>query len=533
MFKVLLTKKRGYLQRYGLLIITLIVFIFTFLVTKNVRLYGDDFFYRRFTSKDFAYFLSKHKEHYFLANGRVIVHLLATYFLGLPTLYWAVLNSCFLAGCTYFGAKASGNTYSGLIFALGIAFLHPNMTRQSVYWLTGSFNYVYPIFLLLIYWYCLKRSLNYDSIKWYVPVLAFFSAASVEQTGVMTFGLTLIVLIENVYIQKKKLEKMYVLTLIMATVGMLSVIVSPAVFYRASIQQAPVDGFFSLIKYNIKTISTTFLFSDMMKPYHIFVLTAAIGTIIKYGKDQGLTKKWLNAILVIFGANTVIGWLWQMRSNVSIRLVPNNLFIYFALLGLGYLILVGVAGYLFYKNENYNPVPLIALILCFGSQFMMVVSPVFGPRNLVCAVFMLILYAAILIPKLHTVGAVAVCGAVFCYLYQLPWFLPIPISAFVIMLFKRKELSKIGCIVSFITLAFIALNNLVPTIKGYAENAIVYDQNIQIAKDFKSQNRIDYVHQRKLPKETYGWAMPYHNTYYVPYYRMYLKLDKETEIQWQ
>ena len=65
---------KSFFQRYGLLIITGITFILTLIVNLNVRFYGDDFFYSRFTSSDLSYFLSRHKEHYLMANGRVSRH---------------------------------------------------------------------------------------------------------------------------------------------------------------------------------------------------------------------------------------------------------------------------------------------------------------------------------------------------------------------------------------------------------------------------------------------------------------------------
>ena len=49
------------------------VFLLTFLVNRNVTMYGDDYLYRRFVMGTFADFLANHAEHYFLANGRVIV----------------------------------------------------------------------------------------------------------------------------------------------------------------------------------------------------------------------------------------------------------------------------------------------------------------------------------------------------------------------------------------------------------------------------------------------------------------------------
>ena len=50
-----------------------------------------------FAKRDFAYFVKRHVEHYYLANGRVIVHLLGTLLLALNIWVWRVLNAAALA----------------------------------------------------------------------------------------------------------------------------------------------------------------------------------------------------------------------------------------------------------------------------------------------------------------------------------------------------------------------------------------------------------------------------------------------------
>ena len=75
--------------------------------------------------------------------------------------------------------------------------LNINVIRQSFYWITGSFNYIYPLFMLFWYWYVLLK-FSKDNFKGkkllLTSILSFFASATVEQGGIMAFGLTVLFL---------------------------------------------------------------------------------------------------------------------------------------------------------------------------------------------------------------------------------------------------------------------------------------------------------------------------------------------------
>lgn len=545
-----------FFKKYGLFLILSLIFLSTVMITFQVRLYGDDFFYAQFPPHGLRYFISKHIEHYFRANGRVIVHLLATIFLGLPLPLWQIINPLMLVGIAYYGSKTafcskaeqSFTVYASIIFGLGIGFLHPNMTRESVYWLTGSFNYVYPLLMLLIYWYQLSISIDKNQTSWFLPLLGFLSAATVEQVSLMTFGLTLCVLFEKAFIQKKKLTKMHIITLVTTTIGMLTVIAAPGIFLRVSIEDAPTTGFINLLKYNIKKQGTTFLFSNIMMPYHIFAMVAAFGSILKNRTTSVSPKKWWENIILIISSSACISWLWQVSIKAGItnyNILSKRQFFFYLYITTGYLMTLFYAGFLVYKNKIIvnRTLPIITIILCFGSQLMMLISPVYGPRNLVVAIFMLLLYAAALIPTLHTIGLPAICACVACFLLSKPSVFPFAIAALLFIYdhgssYKGKfPYRKIGILGGYVILLIVSFSTWFPTLKGYAKNATAYDQNIKMAQQYKVSQAIkktnDPLVQTILPIELYGWAMPYHNPYYDPYYRLYLGVDIKTDIDWE
>lgn len=539
-------------EQYKLLIPSVLLFLLTLMVTFQVRFYGDDFFYARFTSSTFHYFLTRHIEHYKMANGRVIVHLLATIFLGLPLYLWQLINPLLLGGIVYFGSKiALGPTEKKLaamiststIFISAILFLDPTITRQSIYWLTGSFNYVYPIFVLLLYWYYLSIA-KLDTIKWYVPLLAFLSAATVEQVSLMTFGLTVLILFEYAIVKKKPINKMQMITLLSAAVGMLTVIACPAVFLRASIEDAPALGFLNLLKYNLKIQGTTFLFSPMMLPYHVFAMSVSLGTILKHKKTPIFQRKWVENALLILCSSSYISWFWQVTvkaSTANYQILTIKQAIFFTFIMAGYFISLLYAALLFYKGISCpkSVFPAISIILCFGSQLMMVISPVYGPRNLVVAIFMLTLYTASLMPALHPINICAVSATFLCFLLNKLYFLPFTTGAILVtyqnhtILGQKIRYKKASLISGYLIIILLSFSVFLPTLQGYAKNAVIYDHNLQLAEEYKKEGISQPLEQNILPLETYGWAMPYHNPYYDPYYRLYLGVDMDTEIIWK
>lgn len=101
----------------------------------------------------------------------------------------------------YFGSKIISKELnikfikSFTVFFFGILMLNIFVIRQSVYWTTGSFNYVYPLFLLFWYWHVLLKNSkeNFKGKKlFFTSILAFFASATVEQGGMMAFGLTVL-----------------------------------------------------------------------------------------------------------------------------------------------------------------------------------------------------------------------------------------------------------------------------------------------------------------------------------------------------
>lgn len=283
-------------------IIVISLFILTFIINLQIGLFGDDYYYATFTRDSFW---ELHKAHYLEVNGRAIVHFLDSIFLAIPKIFWQVLNSVMLSGIAYFGSKivCDATSHEGkenssivkplIIFFFGILMLNIYVIRQSVYWTTGSFNYVYPIFMLLWYWYVLTKFSkdNFEGKKLMLTsILAFFASATVEQGGMMAFGLTVLFFLYKFINNKKKNEKnnlkKLAIILVCSLIGIASVILTPAQFIRFGLESDETYSIIDSIKNGISFLIKTFIIKDFYRPHIILVLLALLLSFITMKKSE-------------------------------------------------------------------------------------------------------------------------------------------------------------------------------------------------------------------------------------------------------
>lgn len=423
-----------------------ILFITTFIVNMQIGLFGDDYYYATFIKNDFC---GLHLNHYLQVNGRAIVHILDTIFLALPNIFWAILNSFMLTSIAYFAQKIvmlfsnkiENAVSSVLIFFFGILMLNICVVRQSVYWITGSFNYVYPIFMLFWYMYALLKNFKTGFKKSIFPLalLAFFSSATVEQAGMMAFGATILLLIYAI-IQDKKFGikspyRKIVSILIASTLGLASLLLAPAQFVRIELEENEEINLFENIKL-------------------CFVFLAKIFT-IKYFPQCLLAI--FSLLLVIFNKKR------EKFSNDEIYLLTTT------------------------------------VILGIGSQAMMLVSPVYGERNTLFGIFMIMLFTAIMLSKIY---------------------------------FDKSKIFQNISYIFYACLTILALTNIYKMYLNYKTSNIIQKQNIATINEYKkseTQNNTIYLH--KLKNDQYGWSMPYVSKYHENWFKIYYEIDN-SKIIW-
>ncbi len=534
------------LKKFVLMSMFICLFVTVFVVHMRVRYYGDDWFYHRFSQFDFSYYLKRNIDHYFKANGRVVVHVLATFFLSMPLVVWAFVNTGFICVMTWWIVVLSSEEKNisqyvmGTLIALFVlSTLDGNITGQSMYWITGSFNYTYPLFMVigLIFFHY-----RYEDKKrpFGFYILAFLAGASVEQAGMMAFGFLFLDFLYNLVVIKKKIEKENIWVMVLTFVGLLTVVLAPATFLRFSIEERQTSSMFELIKYNINAQGTTFLFSRVMLPTHILTFVA-IAIAFRFRIKQGERLKKLEMLIACLSIISFLGIIYQFIARgayIDYPVFVWKYFVLFAIIGVAYVITIIYGAYIMYKYSayRYKHLPAILIIIGVGSLVMMWVSPVFGFRNLLFSIFILTLYSLILMQLEKKYSVLLLIWGIYFYLNFEPIYGSVLITMFFFSIisqlndtnidkrYVKKELILIGIIGLIIGKSFLV------TYRGYSANAYTYDVNQKMVTQYIEEEQP--ITQLKMPNNKYRWVMPYENNYYDVYYKLYLGIDTEEKIDW-
>lgn len=468
----------------------LLTFLSFFAININVNYFGDDFSYLKWTKLSAVEYLERVGKHYIYTNGRTIVHVLDSLFLKLNPIFWAIFNSLMLVGICYFAAKIIVRknenkmplAFSVMFFFVSI--LDILVTRQSVYWITGSFNYVYPICMFFIYWYYLIKI--DESKKNFICAIIFgiLGSASVEQMGMMTFGITVLTMLSKVKsikeITKKngikelfQKNKRIAWMLIITFAGLASVLLAPGQFVRIN-QESKYSRLYILL--STRWLMESFTTGDRALIYAIVI--NAIVALYGIHDDKDKSKKVFLSITLNLIATISIN-----LSGIFNLVVWKLIFMLVILLTYVYEII-----YLNSKFENKLFSMFInAIILMVGSQFMMVVSNVIGERNLLPGYVM---YAFVI--------SYALANLV------LPKYL--------------NEKTLVICLVA------VGMLFNVRTACGYYVSKTIWDENMQIIEQHKDDKVITL---RKFEDTNYSWSALYESEDHEKYFKSFYNIDAE------
>lgn len=498
---------------------------------------GDDLFYGRWTHMGFAAYWQQLWQHYFLANGRTMVHAIDVLLLAsdatiaVAQAFIAALLGGIAAGLLRLGGvRGLQQCGAAALLVSGVFLLPPLLTRQSVYWITGAMNYVFPMAVLVVYWLLLRRSLA-QGRHWAATALCgLVASVTVEQIGMMAFGVTVLLLFTHRVVQKKKLLKWAWLALALTFVGMASVCFAPSMFYRSGITAHPNGTGLELVRYNVRALRYTFLFGDVVYPIHLLAMTAVpCALFYRAAKKRSVA----DGIMGALSAAVFAAWFWlpdhmpdlpRIADDVPAQ-VQNAALLVLA----GYLLCMLYAAVR--QARDGAPTALYAWILAVGSQVMMLVSPTVGPRTLLCAVFMLLL-AAVCLTREIALPYVLVAGCVLGWHWGQAWVAAVAVIALALWLLRKKHAAvpAAAAVLCCLPLLWCAWTMLDQTHDGYRANAAVNAQNRAAIAAYDGTGVLAL---RRLPEEEYAWVMPYHNDYYDLYFKTYYGLPRETEITWQ
>ena len=383
-------------------IVLMLVFAFVLPVFLKVEFYNDDYVYKQVAVCGFSEafkFIVWHIKNF---NGRTLMHILAMCFLRTDAgvLIWKALGATALSASICLMAKIAScgkknYTFETIVVTLLFFIIDASAWNQSIYWLTGSFNYFVPMLLfLLLVWIT-----NHKPENKLLYLFCIVCGATTEQIGMVTVGYLFLRAIDEL-VKNKKICAKKVTQFVLSVLGYATVVFAPGTFGRVEAQETTVNV--SYIN-NLFVIFQDFLFGNIS--VYILIYPIAIISCIwiyRYRNTNSLTKKFFKqiiffaAVLLLFNL-ALKGFSFIARnSNFAeniLQTIQPVLFIIWLVMVVMFFTTLMLAALLHYR-ETKNMIPLTMLVLGFGSLIMMCVSNKAFYRNCMPMFFSLFIFIA-------------------------------------------------------------------------------------------------------------------------------------------
>lgn len=448
---------------------------------------GDDFFYGAFVGH--GHFMKSHIDHYLYSNGRCIVHILASVFLGMPHIIWKIVNAGMWAAIAINIYKlvniyiTDTSKLKFIMFMLcgGFLTIHIEMAKESSLWLTGSFNYTYPIMMFTWYWYLLL-TYQVQSIR-KLCIVGFLSAASMEQESALTVMLTVGLMAYMILIAGEKPDKKLRTIFIVTVIGAVSLFLAPGNIRRMGDEIGASSGTFENILSGIDFMLTYCISSDYMVWLNAVFMTCCAWYV--YRNDTHILLYLLVPEMIFLYMTNHSGDFEQLGAFYSIIFAVSRIYYFFALFA---------AAYVYFRK---NKIPIILILLGFGifSCAFIVFSPTLGPR-------VILLFEVTVI-----------------------------ISTVLLMAELLKKQTKLYALVH-LTVLVLSVCNVVYISQGFYKNHVVYKENEKLIEQWKVLGGNE-VNQKQYRNDAFEHSMPYNSEYHEGRYKEFFGIPLDTSISWK
>ncbi len=510
-------------------LISLIVFTaFLYVLHTQIFYVADDFCFATYKPLNILGVLTNSLNLYFTWSGRFIYNFLAFYFSGGEAFLWEILNPIvilWLSLMIWIISKVSEpraiSKISALLFILFIFLtLNQNIAREVLYWMNGTFYYLWPITISLTFLSFWIKSFNKTKFINYSKFICLITAAFVgnshEQTGTifvfLTFGISLYKMRQGF-----RLDRIQFITLLILLAGFVLLILAPGNFVRLgdslrsnglyfsggiiSNLNIRLIGILSVIFYSstgsmfLSLFSILFLLavinlifskilSNMIHKY-ILVLLLSISCLVSFLINPDITWK------ILMPVRTIFGTFFANYNVFDVQAVPTQIFwtiSLFSLMDFGYIL----------SRYDKSPIFFYTIVSTILSQLIMIVFPYSAYRSFFITVVFIVIAISYLIQRLDV------------------RFINLIIFSSCMMLF-------IGGLLYYRQL-----------IEGYRNNNLIMTNNEKIIKEYKNNNSASPLVLKRLANDMYGFNMPYINgyDYELICIRDYYGLKKNVKFSW-
>ncbi|MDR0906011.1 MAG: DUF6056 family protein [Oscillospiraceae bacterium] len=342
--------KQGAAERVFAALLCAVPFAILFVIHCYIQKDGlDDYYYGSFTTGGIGYYFHMLAENYTNRNGRTFVHALCALMLTHNLWPFRVFNVLVLFGFSFFGGKLAGDGRRPLLFcaaALSLLMLTGiAVLREAVFWASGSFNYLFPTTLVIVFFFCLRNLPETGARRFLILPLGLIAGASTEISGVLAIAAALYTL--------KKPYKLRFATLITSAVGFLTLLLSPGMRGKYAQSSAASAGIFERMHINLSLFSQEALTLDGL-PFllSLTLIAAALWLLFRGGKRL----RPLSAVFFALAVLSVLTYFDVLNRTYQINGT--------ALLACAALALFAVLQYL--RGERIIPFSLLCALLSLG-----------------------------------------------------------------------------------------------------------------------------------------------------------------------
>lgn len=470
-----------------------------FAIIAQVTFYGDDYYYMTFFDDGFRGFLALNAAHYTEVNGRAVVHLICELILADRSLWAFRIVTAAAVGTTVYlvafiasGCKRDDRRFPFLLCTSCVLFalVDVGMANQTVYWITGAANYFYPLPVMLFYYTVYKKFATTNTLPNYAPVAAFFASVMIEQCAFASLIITGLIIYTCV-LNKKKIDICLTFTVLLSVVGFCVLFFAPG----NSVRQTYYPEFYSLPLYKRITSNIAPLASLVMSK------KGAAGALIAFMISSGaisLTRRYklrisvavLNFVAALF--TTLYAYVFTVPAFGVVAAVLTAAALVMNVIYAFAEFLCGERDSLFFS--------LTPIVL----QAAMLISPIYGPRTVLCSVVLLF------VPTAKNIVGVFSSGFA-----------------------NHKNHARPAAATALVAAGIlIFVLSVFPMLIGYVQNRKIQMYNMENIAQCKenSENSVVIFY---LPDGDCKYTMPYDSTYHEYWYRIAFGIGDDVEMKYE
>jgi len=518
------------------------------LTAFSVPLFGDDYYYAYFVKAGGDFFVSENVVHYMQTNGRALVHILDELLLGFGILPWRIFvvmtvgitvllsAKCISGVYGKGGAKCKKHRYAVLLSCAAFSALTLPVLRQSVWWATGSLNYLFPTALLLLLWCLLEKSfvseakpgaLSYIALA----AVALFCGMSTEQASFGTVVICLWFTFRSL-IEKRKFRPIYPICAAFAVIGFVTLYFAPGNAIRTTYYPEFYSmSLFEKIAYNSDTLLNVALGDEGMYTSVIAALLGFAALKLSNAFSKNDVSKVSKAVNIVMASVTVLTAavyvsavsVWEEYFFDISSVNKTQFTILLTTLAVSAVIILADSFIRLIKKKEQTFIFYSGAIVL---QLAMLVSPQFGSRTVFISAILLFIAAfrdmasSARACQSAALGlfATAVTAVAYFHGHSGVWaVLLFAVATCIMILLLKKIPSHSLAVIATVAVCFCGLWRVY---EGYAENYEIHQQNEAIVSEYLLGDMTEDTLYLYYPRNnTHRYTMPYDNEYHMFRYK--------------